>query len=237
VHSDPVDAPASEADTAPVQATGPAGWQAQKSAATRTQIVEAAIRCFVELGYSRTTTTAIAERAGLSRGAMLHHFPAKIDVVAAAVQYLHDKRLRAFRRSIGRTGPTHEDRIRQSVEAYWAHVRHPTFVAFFELSVAARTDRELAAILAPMHEAFENAWYETAREAFAGWDTQSAAFETVIGVVRYAMEGMAIPYRAQGETERDKRMLRYLESSLRGLANETAGTAESPITNDETPTT
>ena len=50
------------------------GWQAQKSASTRTQIIEAAIKCFIECGYSRTTTTLIAEKAGLSRGAMLHHF-------------------------------------------------------------------------------------------------------------------------------------------------------------------
>lgn len=214
-------------DTADAPARGPAGWQAQKSAATRTLIVEAAIRCFVELGYARTTTTAIAERAGLSRGAMLHHFPAKIEAVRAAVQYLHDKRLRAFRRSISRTGPTQADRVRQSVEAYWAHVRHPTFVAFFELSVAARTDGELAAILAPMQDAFDHAWYETAREVFPEWDAREDAFETVIGVVRYAMEGMAIPYRAHGETERDKRMLRYLEARLTELSK-TPGESVSP---------
>ena len=56
-------------------ATDTVGWQAQKSAATRNLIIEAAIKCFVELGYAQTTTTAIADKAGLSRGAMLHHFP------------------------------------------------------------------------------------------------------------------------------------------------------------------
>ena len=78
-------------------ATDPVGWQAQKSAATRNLIIEAAIKCFVELGYAQTTTTAIAEKAGLSRGAMLHHFPSKLDIVRAAVDHLHAKRLRAFR--------------------------------------------------------------------------------------------------------------------------------------------
>src|SRR5687767_13834636 len=119
----------------------PAGWQAQKSASTRNLIIEAAIECFIKLGYARTTTTAIAERAGLSRGAMLHHFPSKIDIVRAAVEHLHAKRLRAFRKSAQRAAPG-GDRVAQSVEAYWAHAKHPMFVAFFELSVAARTDPE-----------------------------------------------------------------------------------------------
>ncbi|HSN70917.1 MAG TPA: TetR/AcrR family transcriptional regulator, partial [Steroidobacteraceae bacterium] len=136
-------------------AAEPTTWQAQKSASTRNQIIEAAIKCFVDLGYSRTTTTAIAEKAGLSRGAMLHHFPSKIDIVRAAVEYLHSKRLKAFRKAISRVSPTDSERVQQSVEAYWQQVRHPMFVAFFELTVAARTDTELAAILKPAQEAFD----------------------------------------------------------------------------------
>ena len=56
-------------DTTEEAAPVPAGWQAQKSASTRLQIVESALRCVVDLGYSCTTTTVIAEKAGLSRGA------------------------------------------------------------------------------------------------------------------------------------------------------------------------
>ena len=85
--------------TDPLQSSStpePTGWQAQKSAATRNLIVEAAIRCFVDLGYAQTTTTAIAEKAGLSRGAMLHHFPSKIDIPER-----HAIR-RAGRRAVGR---------------------------------------------------------------------------------------------------------------------------------------
>ena len=66
-------------------AGAPVGWQAQKSASTRELIIEAAIKCLVELGYARTTTTVIAEKAGLSRGAMLHHFPSKLGIIRAAV--------------------------------------------------------------------------------------------------------------------------------------------------------
>lgn len=192
------------------------GWQAQKSAATRTLIIEAAIKCFVDLGYSSTTTTAIAARAGLSRGAMLHHFPSKVDIVRAAVDYLHAKRLKAFRRAAQRS-PTGGDRLRANLEAYWQHVRHPLFVAFFELVVAARTDPELAEILRPAQEAFEQEWHRTAREVFTEWHTDDATFDVALDLTRYVLEGMGISFLVHKETERDRRVVDYLERKLREL--------------------
>ena len=84
----------------PPTGQGSLGWQARKSAATRDQIISAAIRCIVESSYSKTTMMKISEKAGLSRGATLHHFPSKMDIIRAVVQYLHEKRIQAFRRSI-----------------------------------------------------------------------------------------------------------------------------------------
>ncbi len=194
----------------------PAGWQAQKSAATRNLIIEAAIKCFVELGYARTTTTAIADKAGLSRGAMLHHFPSKVDIVRAAVEHLHAKRLKAFRRAAQLT-PTASDRIRANLDAYWQHVRHPMFVAFFELVVAARTDPELGRILRPAQEAFEQEWHRTAREVFTEWNTDDETFDVALDLTRYVLEGMAISFLVHKETERDRRVVDYLEGKLREL--------------------
>lgn len=194
----------------------PIGWQAQKSAATRNLIVDAAIKCFVERGYSRTTTTVIAETAGLSRGAMLHHFPSKIDIVRAAVEHLHAKRLRAFRRAAQRT-TADGDRVRANLDAYWQHVRHPMFVAFFELVVAARTDSELAAILRPAQEAFEEEWHRTAREVFTEWQTDDPKFDVALDLTRYVLEGMAISFLVHKENERDRRVLSYLEGKLKEL--------------------
>jgi AcrR family transcriptional regulator len=193
------------------------GWQAQKSASTRTQITEAAIKCFVEYGYSRTTTTLIAQKAGLSRGAMLHHFPSRLAVVRAAVEHLHSKRLRAFRKAV--TKPAADgDHVRQGVEAYWAHVRHPLFVAFFELAVAARSDKELASILRPAQEAFEREWHQAAVDVFPEWRGRGDKFDLALDLSRYVLEGMAISFLTHKETERDARVLTYLDEKIRELA-------------------
>ena len=197
------------------QTSTPTGWQAQKSASTRSLIVKAAIRCFVELGYARTTTTRIAEMAGLSRGAMLHHFPSKHDIVRAAVEYLHARRLKAFRKTVAAI-PEDADRVRMAVQAYWDHVKHPMFVAFFELSVAARTDRDLAALLTPAQESFDQEWYRTARELFPEWQDDNA-FDLGLDLSRYLMDGMALSFLSHEQTDRDKRLLLYLEDQLREL--------------------
>ncbi len=201
------------------QAAVPVGWQAQKSASTRTQIIESAIKCLVELGYARTTTAVIADKAGLSRGAMLHHFPSKMDIVRAAVDYLHAKRLRAMRKSMAKE-PSDGDHVKLGVQSYWTHVKHPWFVAFFELAVAARTDKELAAILFPAQEAFEREFYTTTLDLFPEWKRKGEKFLLGFDLTRYVMEGMAISFLTHKETERDQRVLRYLEEKLKELVGE-----------------
>ena len=196
----------------------PTGWQAQKSASTRLQIVEAALRCFVELGYARTTTTAIAEKAGLSRGAMLHQFPSKLDIVRAAVEHLHAKRLKAFRKSIDRLARD-ESRAGKALEAYFEHVRHPMYVAFLELWVAARTDPELAAILAPAQESFEREWYRTAVDLFPEWRDSGENFDVALDLVHYVMDGMAVSFPAHERDPHEKRLLSYLETQLHELSS------------------
>ncbi|MEM9302350.1 MAG: TetR/AcrR family transcriptional regulator [Pseudomonadota bacterium] len=200
------------------KASGPgeAGWQAQKSAATRDQILNAAVRCIVDLGYSNTTTMRIAERAGLSRGATLHHFPSKMDIIRAAVDFLHQKRLKAFERSV-KTLPQDEDRIKLAVEAYWAHVTHPLFVAFFELSVAARTDKELADILTPAQKAFDEEWYNTAQKVFPEWQADREAFDLALNLCQQLMEGMAIGFLTHAREGRDEPLLAFLEDTLHRL--------------------
>jgi AcrR family transcriptional regulator len=206
---------------AAVAAPEPAGWQAQKSASTRLQIVESALSCVVDLGYSCTTTTVIAEKAGLSRGAMLHHFPSKIDIVRAAVEHLHAKRLKAFRKAIDRL-PRDETRVRRALEAYFEHVKHPMYVAFLELWIASRTDPELQSILKPAQEAFEREWYKTAVDLFPEWEGSGANFDIALDLVHYVMDGLAVSLLTHEIGEHERRMVGYLEDRLRELSSKPA---------------
>ena len=66
--------------------------QAERSAATREALLDATIACLVEDGYANTTTSRVAERAGVSRGAHLHHFQTRQALLAAAMERLAERR-------------------------------------------------------------------------------------------------------------------------------------------------
>ena len=195
----------------------PGNWQARKSAATRLQIVEATLRCFVKLGYFHTTTPAIAEEAGLSRGAMLHHFPSRLDVVRAAVQHLHAKRLIAFRAAVDDL-PAGANRAHAALRAHWEQLRHPLYSVFIELYVAARTDPELADILGPADAAFVRELRATAVEVVPEWRDRGSNFDLGYDLAICVLQGLALNMLRNPATEPDEAFLRYLEERVDELA-------------------
>jgi AcrR family transcriptional regulator len=193
------------------------GRQAQKSASTRKLIVEAALQCLIKYGYSQTTTPRIADEAGLSRGAMMHHFSNRLTVIQAAIEYLHAKRLRAFRRAVSSL-PENQPHLHDALEAYWRHVTHPLFVAFHELAVAARTDKDLEKILKPAKEAFYREWYRLAVDLFPEWQSDQKSFDLALNLVQSTLEGMALArLSATVDIEAERRLFAYLEECLRNL--------------------
>jgi AcrR family transcriptional regulator len=139
--------------------------QLERSTATRTRLLEATLECLAELGYARTTTTEIAERGGVSRGAQLHHFPTKAELVTEAVAYLFDKRDEEFRAAFAKL-PADAERGAAAVDLLWSMVSGPTFHAWLELAVAARTDPHLKPKVAALTTRFSDNVARTFRELF-----------------------------------------------------------------------
>lgn len=121
--------------------------QEERSRATRARLMEATVECLVEVGFGRTSTTLISERAGVSRGAQLHHFPTKNALVVAAVAHLADVR-GAELAAAARALPVR--RTRDVLRMLGDHFASPVFVAALELWVAARTDPGLHAAVEPL---------------------------------------------------------------------------------------
>lgn len=114
--------------------------QAERTAATRKRLLDATIACLNERGYAGTSTTLIAERAGVSRGAQLHHFPSKAELVLAAIEHVFQRHRHEFRRAILAVSD-HDDRVTAAIELLWkavseAETRH----TWIELVVGTRTD-------------------------------------------------------------------------------------------------
>jgi AcrR family transcriptional regulator len=192
------------------------GLQAQKSASTRKALIEATIRCLIKHGYASTTTPRVAAEAGLSRGAMLHHFENGPALIRAAIAYLHEKRLRAFARAV--SALPEGDHLAGALHGYWKQVTHPLYVAFHELAVASRTDPELAAILKPAQAEFTARWRELAIQLFPEWQADRKSFFVALALVQNTLDGMALN-RLTGISDPavEEALLAHLEAELRRL--------------------
>jgi len=116
--------------------------QAEKAAESRRRVLDAALSCLIDRGYSNTSTQEIASRAGLSRGSQLYHFPKKDALLTGAVEYLIELRIAEFQETVARL-PKGADLWTAAIAAFWDAWNGPLFFAWLELAVAARTDPAL----------------------------------------------------------------------------------------------
>ncbi len=127
--------------------------QEERSAETRARLLDATIQSLIEAGYARTTTTRVCEIAGLSRGAQIHHFGTRAELVTAALEHLARRRLDEFRASLEAqrsAGANCHDPFGLGLDLLWESFSGDLFIAALELWVAARTDPDLHACLLPL---------------------------------------------------------------------------------------
>jgi AcrR family transcriptional regulator len=108
----------------------------------RRRLLDATVECLVRYGYAGTTTTRVTELAGVTRGAQVHHFPTRADLVAAAVRHIAARRAELAFEKIDavRTAP---DPLDAALELLWEVHQGPVQYATMEMWIASRTDPEL----------------------------------------------------------------------------------------------
>lgn len=133
--------------------------QQDRSRATRRRLLEAAVRCLAEHGWTGTTVAVVAESAGVSRGAAQHHFPTREDLVTAAVAHMTEVRTEEIRRHVAQL-PQGSGRTEAVVEVLVSLYTGTVFRAALQLWVAASGDEALREQIAPVEA-------EIGREAHA----------------------------------------------------------------------
>jgi AcrR family transcriptional regulator len=177
-----------------VMVESPASWQQQKSAETRLRILDATVSCLVEHGYSGLSTHAVTQRAGLSRGAMHHHYASRMELVAAVIEYTFYGRMERFLDDYavamrGRhTGSVPE----VATLCYWKCVQTPEYAAYLELAVAARTDAELNSFFVPVAAKFDKVWSQEMIRSFPQWQDHWDALQVASDFTMAAMMGLLI---------------------------------------------
>jgi AcrR family transcriptional regulator len=202
------------------------GPHAERTAAMRQRLIEAAIVCISELGYAATTTQIVTDRAGVSRGAILHHFPTKVDLMVAVAEYAAKYQNRSVARRLTDV-PEGVPMYMALTIATWEVLVQPPAMALLEVMMATRADKALAERLPAVVQAFEaqqraDVW----RLAKGMGITDETTVEAMVRLHRAAMRGLAIELSLSNnpaEVEASVRLLEHYKRYLTGQLLTTPG--------------
>lgn len=164
--------------------------QDEKTAETRRRLLDAAIACLIERGYANTTTSEIAERAGLSRGAQLYHFPKKEELLASAVEHLFSLMLDELKEKISRL-TNENDRRTVAIDLMWETANGRLTTAWIELVVASRTDAYLRESVSGANDRMAGLIDQSFKELFPRPDGAPQDYDLIPQLVVLLLEAMA----------------------------------------------
>ncbi|MGO1439613.1 MAG: TetR/AcrR family transcriptional regulator [Brevibacterium yomogidense] len=173
-------------------------------------ILAAAMDCLLEDGYAATTTLRVQQRAGVSRGKLLHHFPSKRVLIASAVKRLMEDRMDAAQESDFADAPAADDvpsRVQWAVRRMWETFFAENFWAAMETWIAARTDPELAGEIVDHERRVLRRVRETSAKSFGEAVSAAPGFPRTLDLVFTSMRGMALTYTFSGRDHRTEPML------------------------------
>ncbi|MGW1675365.1 TetR family transcriptional regulator [Streptomyces sp. NPDC002324] len=179
-------------NTPPTAAVDYADYAA-RSRVTQQHVLDTAVDVLIEFGYSGASTLKIQERAGVSRGRLLHQYPHRDALLVAAVQHIAEARV-ASTRDAADWPAAPAERVEAAVDAMWSTYHQGYFWAATELWLAARHNRSLAEALAPKERALGDAIKAAIDEMFGPNLTAHPCYPALREVLNTSMRGVALAY-------------------------------------------
>ncbi|MGY5136445.1 TetR/AcrR family transcriptional regulator [Streptomyces nigrescens] len=200
-------------------ARGPKQPQQERSRATRFKLLEAAVSCLAERGWSGSTVAVVAERAGVSRGAAQHHFRTREDLFTAAVEHVAEKRQGAVKAVAHNLPPA------GSVARTWVIVEElvglytgPLFRAALHLWVAASDEDQLRDRVTALEARVGREAHRTAVALLDADEAVAGVRETVQGLLDMA-RGLGLANLLTDDSARRAKVVeewaRIIDSQLR----------------------
>jgi AcrR family transcriptional regulator len=187
--------------------------QQERRESTRGRLLDATIESLVELGYSATTTLEIERRAGVSRGARIHHYPTKASLLADAVDHLYRRLSDHYDAAFGRApaGASDAARLRSGLRLLWSVYRQRSYTAVLELHMAARTDDELRARLFEVGELHRKLAVEAAARYFALGEPSALG---LVDAIHAVLMGLLMQRNVDDDEQRQLAVIALLEDMV-----------------------
>jgi AcrR family transcriptional regulator len=194
----------------------PRGPNAERRAATRAKILAAGVKCLAEFGYASTSTPLVARLAKVSRGSLLHQFPTKVDLMLGVAEFAAAARGATVFQALT-PYPDGPDRFLHGVDAVWASLHTPAAIALMEVTIAARSDPELAQRYPAFADDLEDRLHR-ARIRMAenlGVPERLEEIEAMAHLTRIALNGLAMDSVFIGRKSPDEERVLGLLKDLR----------------------
>ena len=114
---------------------------AERTAETRNRVKDAVVESIAEVGYQRTTGAEIARRAGVTWGAVQHHFGDKDGILMAVLEESFDRFAQVLAEPPAESAGL-EERIGIFVERAWKHFSSANYRTTFEILLNLPSDVE-----------------------------------------------------------------------------------------------
>lgn len=197
-----------------------AGLQQRKSAETRLAILDAAVECLAQYGYARTTTQLIVKMANVSRGAMLHHYASKQELIESVTDYAFFRHMEAFSAAVRSLSDSERTRDNAGILVDWQLYLSREYSAYFELTVAARTDAGLRKMFVPKARRHDRVWKEELARVFPEWAGDQERLDRSRRLVQAVMSGMVLNREIWNEPKTEDALLAMLSTILIAIREE-----------------
>lgn len=186
--------------------------QVERTAETREALLDAAIRLLHRNGYGGASTELIAEEAGVTRGALHHHFGTRAHLMAEVIRTVYEREQRAYQEMAADSG--RGARLSDWPDMLWEVLSKPSGLAVLEVLQASRSDPELAALVAPMQATVERMSLAAIEREFGGAD--GAEMLAGIRLLVWAVRGLSIAQMLAPDPGEIRRSIDFLRLLIDG---------------------
>lgn len=184
-----------------------------RSRLTRQRLLEATVRCLAERGWAASTVSVIAHEAGISRGALQHHFPTREALVVAALEYMFQERRALVERLNPPRGGDDSDRVHAVVSTLIEVYTGDLFRAALHAWTAAAADEQVRSVIAPLERRFARSVHDLA-VAHLGVDDSDPHVRTLIQATLDLARGLALADLLTDDSKRRRRIVRTWSATL-----------------------
>ena len=124
--------------------------QQERRETTVRKLLNAATEALIEVGYANTSVQEICKRAGVSHGGLFRHFSSRIELLIRVADDVGNHLLEIYRGDFERLRQSEPDELVLALRLLRTNTQSRLHQAWFELLMAARTDRVLHEALVPI---------------------------------------------------------------------------------------